>query len=153
VRMVKSEEEIKLHREAAYLHEMSLEVTKKAIRPGRNARDVIEEIRHAQVMAGSEEQQIAMSFGQPGSVTYRQHSIGNTFVRRSLKDGDVINLLIESSAAGGYWYDMRRFFCIGPVPEELQEAYEINIESRAIMAKNLKPGLVPVWPWMRAMNF
>ncbi len=33
VRMVKSEEELRLHREAAYLHEMSYNLSKKAIRP------------------------------------------------------------------------------------------------------------------------
>lgn len=143
VRMVKSEEEIKLHREAAYLHEMSYELTKKAIKPGRTVTEVIEEIRHAQVLAGSEDQQIAIAFGQPGSTRYNQFNWGNTRVRRTFKDGDIINILIESNAAGGYWYDMRRFLCIGSVPKEIQEAYEIVKEARAIMAANLKPGLLP----------
>jgi len=49
-------------------------------------------------------------------------------------------MLIESSAAGGYWYDLRRFFCIGAPPKALQEAYAIVKEARAIMAANLKPG-------------
>jgi Xaa-Pro aminopeptidase len=143
VRMVKSEEEFKLHRDAAYLHEMSYGLAKKAIRPGRTATEAIAEIRYAQILAGSEEQQISITFGQPGSPTYGQSSWGNTFVRRTLKDGDIINLLIESSVAGGYWYDLRRFLCIGHVPKELQEAYEIVKEATGIMAKNLKPGAVP----------
>ena len=143
VRMVKSEEELKLHREAAYLHEMSYEVAKRAIRPGRTVSEVINEIRHAQLMAGSEEQQIAIGFGQPGSPEDSQGSWGNISVRRTLKDGDIVNLLIESSAPGGYWYDLRRLLCIGRVPEELQEAHEIVKEARAIMAKNCKPGVMP----------
>jgi Xaa-Pro aminopeptidase len=143
VRMVKSEEEIKLHREAAYMHEISYEVAKKAIRPGKTVGEVLEEIRHAQVLAKSEEQQISIVFGQPGSTQYAQTSWGNTFVRRTLRDGDIINILIESSAAGGYWYDLRRFLCIGSAPKELQEAYEIVKEARDIMAANLKPGVVP----------
>jgi Xaa-Pro aminopeptidase len=143
VRMVKSEEELKLHREAAYLHEMSYEVTKKAIKPGRTATEVIEEIRHSQVLAGSEEQQINIAFGPLGSHPYSQTSWGNTIVRRKFKDGDIVNILIESSAAGGYWYDLRRFLCIGSVPKELQEAYEIVKEARNIMASNLKPGTLP----------
>ena len=143
VRMVKSEEEIKLHRDAAYLHEMSLGVAKKAIRPGRTVGEVAEEIRHAQVLAGSEEQQINIAFGQPGSAHYSQSSWGNTVVRRTLRDGDIINILIESSAAGGYWYDLRRFICIGSAPPELQEAHAIVKEARNILAANLKPGVVP----------
>ena len=143
VRMVKSEEEIKLHREAAYLHEMSYEVAKKAIRPGRTVGEVIEEIRHAQVLAGSEEQQINIAFGLPGAAHYAQSSWGNTSVRRPFRAGDVVNMLIESSAAGGYWYDLRRFVCIGKAPGELQEAHAIVKEARNILAANLKPGLVP----------
>jgi Xaa-Pro aminopeptidase len=60
-----------------------------------------------------------------------------------MNDGDIVNLLIESSAPGGYWYDLRRLLCIGRVPEELQEAHEIVKEARAIMAKNCKPGVMP----------
>lgn len=143
VRMVKSEEEIKLHREAAYLHEMSYEVAKKAIRPGRTVGEVIEEIRHAQVLAGSEEQQINIAFGRPGGAHYAQSSWGNTSVRRPFRQGDVVNMLIESSAAGGYWYDLRRFICIGRPPEVLQEAHAIVKEARSVLAANLKPGTVP----------
>lgn len=143
VRMVKSEEEIKLHREAAYLHEMSYEVAKRAIRPGRTVGDVIAEIRHAQVLAGSEEQQIHIAFGQPGGAHYAQVSWGNTVVRRPFRDGDVVNMLIESSAAGGYWYDLRRFVCVGKVPPELEEAHALVREARAILAANLKPGTTP----------
>lgn len=143
VRMIKSEEELALHREAAYMHEISYEVAKKAIRPGRTVADVMTEIRFAQIAAGSEEQQMAITFGQPGAPHQTQMSWGNTFIRRKLKEGDIVNLLIESSMAGGYWYDLRRFLCIGPVPKELQEAYEIAKEARSIMAKNCKPGVLP----------
>ncbi len=143
VRMVKSEEELKLHREAAYMHELSYDVAKGAIKPGKTVGEVIEEVRHAQVLAGSEEQQINIAFGQPGGHPYGQASWGNVSVRRKFRDGDVINLLIESSAAGGYWYDLRRFICIGSIPKELEEAHAIVEETRAIMAKNLKPGLLP----------
>jgi Xaa-Pro aminopeptidase len=145
VRMVKSEEEIKLHREAAYMHEMSYHVAKKATRPGRTATEVIGEIRQAQFSVGSEEQQIGFGFSQPGpgSPEYSQASWGSTFVRQTLREGDIVNLLIESSVPGGYWYDLKRMLCLGPVPGALQEAFEIAKEARDIMAKNCKPGVVP----------
>jgi Xaa-Pro aminopeptidase len=60
-----------------------------------------------------------------------------------MQKGDVINLLIESSIAGGYWYDLRRFMSIGKPSEELQQAYAIAKEAREIMAANLKPGSLP----------
>ena len=143
LRMVKSEEELTLHREAAYMHEMSYEIAKEAIEPGRTIEEVILDIRIAQMEAGSEEQQVAIAFGQPGAPHLAQMSWGNTYIRRKLQEGDIVNLLVESSMAGGYWYDMRRFFSIGPVPAAYQEAWKIAREARAIMAENCKPGLLP----------
>ncbi len=143
VRMVKSEEELHLHREAAYLHEMSWEVAQKGFRAGRTVGEVIAEIKDAQVLAGSEEQQIGVAFGRPGAHQDHQSSWGNTSVRRKLEEGDIINILIESSAAGGYWYDLRRFLCIGNIPPELEEAYAIVKEARDRMASQLKPGMLP----------
>jgi Xaa-Pro aminopeptidase len=141
LRMVKSEEELKLHREAAHMHEMSYEFAKNAIRPGRTAYEVIQEIRYEQLKVGSEEQQIAITYGPFGGPKYHQMSWGNTHARRPFKRGDVVDmLLMESSVAGGYWYDLRRMLSIGPVPREMQEAYDIVKEARRIMAENLKVG-------------
>jgi Xaa-Pro aminopeptidase len=143
VRMVKSEEELRLHRESAVLHEMGYAVAKRAIGPGRTAGDAMEEIRHAQVLAGSEEQQISVTFGPPDAAPFSQHNWGNTCIRRPFRNGDIINLLIESSAAGGYFYDLRRFLCIGSVPKALHRAYGIAKEARAIMMEKLRPGVTP----------
>lgn len=143
VRMVKSEEELALHREAAYMHEMSFEIAKEAIRPGRTVSEVLAEVRFAQICAGSEEQQIAIMFGPLGAMHQQQHSWGNTYWHRKLKEGDIVNMLMESSAPGGYWYDLRRFLSIGPVPAELREAHAIAKEARSIMARHSKPGVYP----------
>ena len=143
VRMIKSEEELNLHREAAYLHEMSYAVAKEAVRPGRTVTEVMQEIQFAQMEAASEEQQIAIAFGPVDAPPSQQWNWGNTYIRRKLQQGDIVNILIESSAAGGYWYDLRRFLSIGPVPGEIREAREIALEARRIMAENCKPGLLP----------
>ncbi len=143
VRMVKSEEELKLLRDAAYLHELGYRVAREVIRPGVTASRAIEEIRHLLVLEGSEEQQISIAFGSPGAAPYSQHNWGNTSVRGAFAKGDIVNLLIEASAAGGYFYDLRRFLCIGDVPQEIREAHRIALEARAIMAKTLKPGATP----------
>ena len=143
VRMVKSEEELRLHRESAVLHEMGYAIAKRAIAPGRTAGEAMEEIRHAQVLAGSEEQQISMTFGPTDAAPFSQHNWGNTYIRRPFREGDIVNLLIESSAAGGYFYDLRRFLCIGSVPKELHRAYAIAKEARLIMMEKLRPGVTP----------
>lgn len=140
IKMIKSEEEIRLLRDAAYLHEMSYDVAKEVIKPGKTVTELIEIIRHAQVLAGSEEQQINITFGPVGGPHFMQRSWGNTCIRRKLKPEDVVNILIESSARGGYWYDLRRFFFIGSAPESLKEAYRIALEARDLLASHLKPG-------------
>ncbi|MFH0848579.1 MAG: M24 family metallopeptidase [archaeon] len=141
MRMVKSEDELKLLRQAAYMHEKSYEFEKNAVRPGRTAYEVVQETRYEQLLVGSEEQQIGFTFGPPGGARTQQSTWGNSNRRRPIKRGDVVHMaLIESSAAGGYWYDLRRMMSVGPVPKEMQEAYDIVKEARQIMADNIKVG-------------
>ena len=143
VKMVKSEEELKLLKDAADMHVLSYETAKKAIRPGRSAVEVLQEIRTEQVLQRSEEQQILIRFGQPSGAQYDQWSWGNTFVKRTFKSGDVIDILIESSGRGGYWYDLRRTLCIGNAPEELRKAHAICQEAKRILAANCVAGTMP----------
>jgi Xaa-Pro aminopeptidase len=143
VRMVKSEEELLLHMEAAYMHEMSYEQAKEIIEAGRTVDDIMQELRFAQMEYGSEEQQMAITVGPPNGPHQTQFSWGNTYIRRPIQEGDVMSLLIESSMAGGYWYDLRRTLSVGPPTAAYQEACEIVTEARAIMAANCKPGQLP----------
>lgn len=143
VRMVKSEEELLLHREAAYMHEMSYDQAKEIIQVGMTVDEIMQELRFTQMEYGSEEQQLAITVGPPNGPHATQFSWGNTFIRRPVQEGDVMSLLIESSMAGGYWYDLRRTLSVGSVPAAYQEAWEIVMEARAIMAKNCKPGQLP----------
>ena len=140
VRIVKSKEELKLLHAAARMHEKSWKLAKDIIKTGVTVHYLMEEIRHDQVLQGSEEQQIGIWLGKPGGTTYHQMNWGNTVIRPPFSDGTVIKLLIESSAAGGYWYDLVRYLCIGTMQEGLPEAMEIAIEARDIMAKTLTPG-------------
>ena len=85
----------------------------------------------------------SVTFGPPEAPPFSQHNWGNTHARRTFRDGDIVNLLIESSAAGRYSSDLRRFLCIGEVPKQLQEACAVAKEARAIMAEHLKLGVTP----------
>ncbi len=141
LRIVKSEEELKLLHAAARMHEIDWNLAKEIIKTGATVSEVFETIRHGQVLQGSEEQQIGIWLGKPGGTVYHQMNWGNTCIRPPFTKGTVIKLLIESSAAGGYWYDLVRYLCIGEMQEGLPEAMEIAKEARDIMAKNLKPGM------------
>lgn len=146
VRMVKSEEELELHKAAARMHQASIELAKQSMKEGRLLREIIADIRRAQMSMGSEEQQVFIQAGPFGSTGLEQTSWGNVFIQRTLKQGDVINILIESNASGGYWYDLRRFFVLGPsVPQELQNAYLVAREAREVLAAHCRPGESPAF--------
>lgn len=138
VKMLKSDEEMELLIETAELHERSYQVAKKAIRLGRTPLEAIHDIRTQQILEGSEEQQLFIRFGPLGAPILEQHSGGNWFVRRTFKQGDIVDILIESSGRGGYWYDLRRVLCFGTPPEELVEAHEISKEASRVFAAACK---------------
>ena len=143
VRMVKSEEELSLHREAAYMHEMSYEVAKEAIEPGRTIEEVILDIRIAQMEAGSEEQQVAIAFGQPGAPHHRADELG-----QHLHPTEIAGRR-HRQPVGGIEHGGRLLVRYAAIPL-YRSAFpghtrkpEIVREARAIMAENCKPGLLP----------
>lgn len=140
VKMIKSDEEMKLLTETAELHETSYQVAKKALRLGRTPLEAIHDIRTQQILEGSEEQQLFIRFGPPGEPTLEQHSAGNWFVRRAFRQGDIVDVLIESSGRGGYWYDLRRVLCFGSPSKELVDAHDISREAGRVFAAACKSG-------------
>jgi len=88
VRMVKSEEELLLHREAAYMHEMSYEQAKEIIQVGMTVDEIMQELRFTQMEYGSEEQQLAITVGPPNGPHATQFSWGNTYIRRPVQAGE-----------------------------------------------------------------
>ncbi len=144
VKMIKSEEEIKLIKQCADMHVVGLNVAKKAVRVGRTAREVIQDVRAAQDLMGSEDQEMIIWFGQPGSARYMQPIAGNVFIRRTFKTGDVLDFLIESCGPGGYWYNLRRTFVVGnSVPPEVKEAHQVCYDALKLLQTEVKTGASP----------
>ncbi len=144
VKMIKSEEEIMLIKLSGDMHVKAYELAKQAVRPGKLARDVIEEIRSEQVRLGSEDQEMIIWFGHPEKSYYVQPIQGATWIRRPFKEGDYVDFLIESRGIGGYFYNLRRTLYIGSsVPKEVRDAHELCKEAQRLLASNCKTGMSP----------
>ncbi|HUI86038.1 MAG TPA: M24 family metallopeptidase [Nitrososphaerales archaeon] len=152
VKVIKSEEEQRLLKISAQLHARSYSLAKQAVRPGRRAIDVIQEIRTDQLSNGGEDGQVFIWFGPLGGPKYEQMSHGNGFIRRPFKDDDVVDILIECTGPGGYWYDLRRILYIGgSPPPELVKAHAISREALALLVSKCAPG-APAAAGMEAVN-
>ena len=152
VKLIKSEEEQRLLKISAQMHARSYSLAKLAIRPGRLAIEVIQEIRTDQLTHGGEDGQVFIWFGPLGGPRYEQMSHGNGYIRRPFKENDIVDILIECMGPGGYWYDLRRIMYIGGTPPaELKDAHAIGRESLALLVSKCVPGS-PAADGMEAIN-
>jgi len=139
IKAVKSAEELIFMRRAAALHEMAVEVVRKTVKPGITANDVVEEVRHAICLAGSESQNLRAGSAPPGTAC-RYAGPGD----RKMENGDQFAMLIECSEPGGYFSEMMPTVCIGKVPGELQKAFDDVLEAQKILVDMTKPGVDPM---------
>ena len=139
IKAVKSEEELVFMRRAAEMHDMSVEVLRKTVRPGMTANDVVEEVRHAFCLAGSEAQNVRAGSAPPGTIC-KYVGPGD----RKMMNGDQLAILIECSEAGSYFSEMMPTVCIGKVPRELQQVFDDVMEAQKVLMEMTKPGADPM---------
>jgi Xaa-Pro aminopeptidase len=139
IKAVKSEEELTFMKRAAELHDMAAEVVRKTVRPGITANDVVEEVRHAMCLAGSESQNIRAGSAPTGTVC-KYVGPGD----RTMKNGDQFAMLIECSESGGYFSEMMPTVCIGKVPRELRKVFHDALEAQKILIDLTGPGADPM---------
>jgi Xaa-Pro aminopeptidase len=61
--------------------------------------------------------------------------------------------LIETNGPGGVWTELQRTICLGPVPPELEEHFELARELQKITLDLLKPGADPRVIWEANNSF
>jgi len=139
IKAVKSEEELIFMKGAAELHDMAVEVVRKTVKPGIRANDVVEEVRHALCLKGSESQNLRAGSAPPGTVC---KYVGPG--ERKMQNGDQFAMLIECSEPGGYFSEMMPTVCIGKVPRELQKVFDDVLEAQKILIDMARPGADPI---------
>lgn len=139
IKAVKSKEELVFMKRAAEMHDMAVELVRKTVKPGITANDVVEEVRHAMCLAGSESGNFRAGSALPGTVC-KYAGPGD----RKMKNGDQFAMLIEFSEPGGYFSEMMPTVCIGRVPNELQKVFNDVLEAQKILMDMAKPGADPM---------
>jgi Xaa-Pro aminopeptidase len=64
-----------------------------------------------------------------------------------IKEGDQVNVLIETNGPGGFYTEIGRVFSLGKPAQALQDAMGIAIEAQALSLSLLKPGANPKDIW------
>jgi Xaa-Pro aminopeptidase len=139
VRAIKSDEELKLIEMTAQANDRGLDVLRRAVRPGRRECEVMLEVQIAMAEAGCEDQFYLVGSRPMGELT--PFSTEQLWSRR-LKEGDILNVLIEPQGPGGYYTEIMRSICIGRPPSELVKLNELAGMMQGEIARMLKPGIV-----------
>ena len=144
VKVIKSPEEIELIKGTAQRQDAAMEQVRKSIRPGRRDFEILAEAQYSMVMQGSERQLILVGStpkGVAGRWQFRH------FQNRMIKEGDQVNVLIETNGPGGFYTEIGRIFSLGTPSQALQDAMDTAIEAQALSLSLLKPGASPKDLW------
>jgi Xaa-Pro aminopeptidase len=144
VKAIKSPEEIELIKETARLQDVAMEHVRKSIRPGRRDFEILAEAQYSMVMQGSEQQLILVNSSPQGVVVRWQF---RHFQNRMIREGDQVNVLVETNGPGGFYTEIGRVFLLGKPSQALQDAMGTAIEAQALSLSLLKPGANPKDLW------
>ncbi len=144
IKAIKSPEEIELIKGTARLQDVAMEHVKKSIRPGRRDFEIFAEAQYSTVMQGSEQQLVLVGSDPKGGVVRWQF---RHFQNRMIREGDQVNVLIETNGPGGFYTEIGRVFSLGKPTQELVDAMGAAIEAQAVSLRMLKPGADPKDLW------
>jgi Xaa-Pro aminopeptidase len=144
IKVIKSPEEIELIKATARLQDAAMEHVRKSIRPGRRDFEILAEAQYSTVVQGSEQQLILVNSTPQGVVVRWQM---RHFQNRTIREGDQVNVLIETNGPGGFYTEIGRVFSLGKPPQALQDAMGTAIEAQALSLSLLKPGANPKEIW------
>jgi Xaa-Pro aminopeptidase len=144
IKAIKSPEEITFIKETARLQDEAMEHVRKSIRPGRKDSDIFVEAQYAMATRGSSRQLVLVGSNPKGVVIRWQV---RHFQNRVIREGDQINVLIETNGPGGFYTEIGRVFSLGKPAQALQDAMGCAIEAQAFSLSLLKPGANPRDLW------
>ncbi len=137
LKAIKSPEEIEFIKETARMQDEAMEHVRKSIRPGRRDSEIYAEAQYATSMRGSTRQLLLIGSNLPGVVIRWQV---RHMQNRMIKEGDQINVLIETNGPGGFYTEIGRVFSLGKPAQALVDAMGYCIEAQNFALDLLKPG-------------
>ena len=134
VRMIKSENEIKLMRKAYRLSAMGMEAALRAAKPGMTEVQLIAEAEYVMKANGAEDLAYNMwSLSGPRTT----HAVGRPS-HRKIQEGEIIQLQV-GVRVGGYSSSIGRAFALGRMPEEVKKLIGVALEAEHQTIETMKP--------------
>ena len=136
-RMIKSENEILLMKQAFKAAKAGIEAVLNEMKPGMSELEVVGTAQKAMYAHGAEYE------GHPLYVLGGNHSNQaiSRATHRKLKEGEVIQLNI-GARVGGYSSSIGRPVCFGSPSSEIKDLFEVGLESGKIVKDSIKAGIV-----------
>lgn len=140
IKVIKSEEEIKLIRHTAAIQDKAMAAAFEMVKPGIRDSEVYSTIQHMVTDMGSEQQLIMVGSAPMGTpcVQLRRH-----FMHRAMQAGDQFTIMIEVNGPGGLYAELGRTCVLGNASSELLDACDIAHEAQRVTLAQLKPGAAP----------
>jgi len=137
IKVVKSEDEIAHIRRTAAVQDGAIEAAMRAVAPGKREIEIAAVAEHYVLDHGGEQGLFLACSHPPGDPGHW----GNRHLQnRTLREGDMFTLLIESNGPGGFYTEISRTCVIGKAPQSMKEDFEILLEGRKLTLGMLRPG-------------
>ncbi|MCX8022073.1 MAG: M24 family metallopeptidase [Syntrophorhabdaceae bacterium] len=145
MKAIKSPEEIEFIKKTAALQDQALQYVKERIKPGMRDLDIHAEADYISTKLGSTRLQVLISSYHPGDKP--MGFMGRHYMNRTIREGDLITVLLEGNGPGGYYTEIARVISLGEPKEEVKEAFAIAVEAQKLTLSMLKPGANPKEIW------
>jgi Xaa-Pro aminopeptidase len=137
-RLIRSGEEIAMHRRTAAVIEQALVVGVEACAEGNTERDIGAAVAATLVRAGADTPRIGVIASGP-----RLQEVHGGLSERVLQQGDLIRLEM-SNAVNRYWARIMRMVSIGEPSAEDRERYELLRRLQDEQLEQIRPGAIPL---------
>jgi Xaa-Pro aminopeptidase len=137
IKVVKSAAEIAHIRRTAAVQDGAIEAAMRAVAAGKREIEIAAVAEHWVLDHGGEQGLFLACSHAPGEPTYWAN---RHLQNRTLREGDMFSLLVESNGPGGFYTEISRTCVVGKVPQRMQEDLEILLEGRKLTLAMLKPG-------------
>ncbi len=137
IKAIKSPAEIEQVRHACTLQDKVFDGVLQRLTPGMREFEVTAIARSIAEQEGSEQALFLISsapVGTPG-VLRNRHWQG-----RMIEKGDIVSILIENNAPGGFYAEFSRTIAFGTVPRAIEDLFDSAVEAQDSVARRLVPG-------------
>jgi Xaa-Pro aminopeptidase len=150
IKCIKSDEELALLRLTAEVQNAAMQVASEFVRPGKREIEIAAAAEHAVLDRGGEQGLFLCSSYTPGQPVLQAN---RHFQNRTINEGDVFTLLVESNGPGGYYTELGRMFVLGKATQEMKDEFDFLLEARKFTLGLLKPSVSGKEVWDAYNNF